>query len=104
MYSKGSIAERADYFGGTSPTVFTKRWDQLNFLPREIACTTATLTWSTPSFRHELHVVPNQGTELSQQQVDEFVWRAVADWLIDQLPSAALRELVPNLLELREFY
>jgi hypothetical protein len=49
-------------------------------------------------------VVRRQGTETSQAELQELIARAICHVLLDQLPAAALGELLPSMFEFKEFY
>lgn len=65
---------------------------------------TLTLRWTTPIFRHELTVAPEQVTTTTSGGLGALVIRAVCHLLIDQLPVRAYGELVPTLVDMRDFY
>lgn len=65
---------------------------------------TIALTWTTPTFRHEVSVGAEQATAIRAVGFATFFEKLVCHWLIDQLPSRAHAELLRTLLDMREFY
>jgi hypothetical protein len=63
-----------------------------------------TLRWTTPTFRHELTVAPEQGTATAAGEMQVLLVRALCHWLIDQLPARAYGELLPTLFDMRGYY
>ena len=110
-----SIGEPDVSFGGASQGGFTTRWNPAsgNIWGDYVAYNMGgqafvpvgqpfVWRWVTPTMGHELWVRPSQGTATAEIQV--FYVRALCHWLIDQLPARAFEELIPSLVQMREFY
>ncbi|MGD0525164.1 MAG: hypothetical protein ABSE49_08480 [Polyangiaceae bacterium] len=63
-----------------------------------------TLRWTTPTVRHEITVLPDQGTATTPSEMTALVARTLCHLLVDHLPSRAFVELLPTLLEMRDYY
>jgi hypothetical protein len=63
-----------------------------------------TLRWTTPTLSHELTVAPEQGTATTFGEMQVLLARALCHWLIDHMPARAYGELLPTLLDMRNYY
>ncbi len=79
------------------------RWAQESPKPSRL-WSDFTLEWTTPGGRHELAIVPQQGTATDPREVWEFIARAACHVIIDQLPPRAYFELLETLADMRDFY
>lgn len=55
-------------------------------------------------FSHSLTVAPQQATRAAPDEIRALATRAFMHWLIDQMPFRAYSELLPTLLDMRDFY
>lgn len=103
MSSMHSIGEQGTFFAGTLPHVFMAQWNP-TIRPVDAMRGVWTVRWTTPTFHHEISVVPQQGTATDPCEMQGLLERAICHWLVDHLPIGAYDELLPMLVDMRAYY
>jgi hypothetical protein len=102
MSSTRSIEELVTFFDGTSPSASTLRWIPAS-LPSENTRPSFTLQWTTPTMRHDLSVLGEQGTVARPGEVRSLFLRAVCHMFVDSLSVPACLQLIPILFDMRDY-
>lgn len=63
-----------------------------------------TIRWTTPTVRHEVCVAPEQATAATRGEMHALLAQMLCHWLIDQMPMRAYEELIPTLIDIRDFH
>src|SRR5712691_2283756 len=98
-----STSKLTGFSGGASPTDFTTLWG-LKFFPQGTvpSSTTAAATWTTGSrigrLQHEVSLTFT-GAEVTEKDLQEFMYRALCHLFIDALPVDALEEIAECIVD-----